>query len=123
MSVEIAPCPVLVYIPDERGLYLASEVLRCGGFDVRSVASGLDLAFALGDLGICVVVTVTSMIGEVRALANVPVINIQAFVLPNHEKSGEDPPALFDRQAFLERVRSSGRFQPAGSRYSASVVD
>ncbi|MBB3464355.1 hypothetical protein FHT92_004998 [Rhizobium sp. BK377] len=59
MSGEIAYCPVLVYIADDRGRYLASEVRRCGGFNIRSVASRPDLPYALDDLGGCVVVTVT----------------------------------------------------------------
>ena len=96
---------VLVYIPGQRGSYLASEVLRSGGFDVSNAASRTELELALQLHPCRVVVTVTSAIGEVRTLSNLPVVNIQAFVLPNHDPASPDQSSLFDREAFLERVR------------------
>ena len=123
MSDERAFRPVLVYIQDQRGLYLASEVLRSGGFDVKSVGNITELELALEFLTCCVVVTVTSKIGEVRSLANIPVVNIQAFVLPNHDASAGGQPVLFDRQAFLERVRNNNNFPSGASRYGAPSVN
>ena len=123
MSDERAFRPVLVYIQDQRGLYLASEVLRSGGFDVKSVGNITELELALEFLTCCVVVTVTSKIGEVRSLANIPVVNIQAFVLPNHDASAGEQSALFDRQAFLERVRDNNKYPSGASRYGAPFVN
>ncbi|MBX5144862.1 hypothetical protein [Rhizobium lentis] len=92
--------PVLVYIPDQRGSYLAGEVLRSRGFDVRSANTLSELKLAL-ELFLCkVIVTITSKIGEVRTLSNLPVVNIQAFVLPKVDA------ALFDRAVFLDRVQT-----------------
>ena len=96
---------VLVYIPGQRGSYFASEVLRSGGFDVSNVSNRTELELALERLPCKIVVTVTSAIGEVRTLCNLPVVNIQAFVLPNHAPATADQSALFDREAFLKRVR------------------
>jgi hypothetical protein len=96
---------VLVYMPGQRGSYLASEVLRSAGFEVSNAASRTELELALQFLPHGVIVTVTSAIGEVRTLSNLPVVNIQAFVLPNHDPANPDQSTLFDREAFLERVR------------------
>jgi hypothetical protein len=96
---------VLVYMPGQRGSYLASEVLRSAGFEVSNAASRTELELALQFLPHGVIVTVTSEIGEVRTLSNLPVVNIQAFVLPNHDPANPDQSTLFDREAFLERVR------------------
>lgn len=98
--------PVLVYIPDQRGSHLAGEVLRTTGFDVRSVGTMPELKLALELLLCKVIVTITSKIGEVRTLSSLPVVNIQAFVLPNIDAASSEQAALFDRAAFLERVRT-----------------
>lgn len=109
---------VLVYIPGQRGSYLASEVLRSGGFDVSNAASRTELEHALKLVPCGVVVTVTSAIGEVRTLSNLPVVNIQAFVLPNHDPATSDQSALFDRAAFLDRVRRNLGSADAAPRWS-----
>ncbi|ARO28608.1 hypothetical protein NXC14_CH00605 [Rhizobium sp. NXC14] len=98
--------PVLVYIPDQRGSHLAGEVLRSAGFDVRSAGTPPELKHALEGLLCKVIVTITSKIGDVRILSNLPVVNIQAFVLPNIDAASSAQPVLFDRAAFLERVQT-----------------
>ncbi|TLX08853.1 hypothetical protein FFR93_27525 [Rhizobium sp. MHM7A] len=98
--------PVLVYIPDQRGLHLAGEVLRSRGFDVRSASTIPELQLVLELLLCKVIVTITSKIREVRFFSNLPVVNIQAFVLPNIDAASSEQPVLFDRTAFLERVRT-----------------
>ncbi len=112
---------VLVYMPGQRGSYLASEVLRSAGFEVSNAASRTELELALQFLPHGVIVTVTSAIGEVRTLSNLPVVNIQAFVLPNHDPANPDQSTLFDREAFLERVRRNlGSTDAAFPRSSAT---
>lgn len=65
-----------------------------------------ELKLALELLLCKVIVTITSKIGEVRTLSNLPVVNIQAFVLPKIDAASSEQAALFDRAAFLERVRT-----------------
>ncbi|MBY5359287.1 hypothetical protein HFO97_04680 [Rhizobium leguminosarum] len=105
MTGESPSPPVLVYIPNQRGSRLASEVLRSSGFAVRRAETIPELELALELLFYKVIVTTTSKIGEVRDLSNLPIVNIQAFVLPNMDASTAEQPSFFDRTAFLKRVQ------------------
>ena len=109
MTGESPSPPVLVYIPDQRASYLASEALRSGGFDSMRVGSISELELALEVMLCKVIVTITSKIGEVRELCDLPVVNIQVFVLPNIEPLTSEQSFFFDRNAFLERLRYSVR--------------
>lgn len=104
MAIERLLPRVIIYIPDERGSLLAADVLSTAGFDVIRInsKSELELHVPFGK----VVVTVTWKIIEVRELCALPVVNIQAFVLPADIWSQPSLPGKFDRHAFLERVRA-----------------
>lgn len=43
-------------------------------------------------------------------LFNLPIVNIQAYVGPEHHPDGEGRAATFDRPAFLELVRFSAKW-------------
>ena len=110
--------PVLVYISDQRGLDLAAEILRAGGFEANRARNLSELELALERLECAVIVTVTAKIGEVRALCNLPIVNIQAFVLPNVERAENQPQSIFDRGGFLDRVRLNHRDRPVTMRHT-----
>jgi hypothetical protein len=110
--------PVLVYISDQRGLDLAAEILRTGGFEANRARNLSELELALERLECAVIVTVTAKIGEVRALCNLPIVNIQAFVLPNVERAENQPQSIFDRGGFLDRVRLNHRDRPVTMRHT-----
>lgn len=121
MSAESPDHPVVVYIEDQRGTYLTGEILRSAGFDVRSAETIAELEQALECLAWGVVVTVTAKIAEVRSLSNIPIVNIQAFVLPDQDASR--PSSLFDKQAFLARVRNNSKPVPGTSRGGARFAN
>ncbi|RAX37915.1 hypothetical protein [Rhizobium tropici] len=117
-----SPLPrVLVYMPDQRGLQLACEALRIAHFDVTSAKDISDLERAL-QLSECdVIVTITAKIGEVRDICRLPIVNIQAFVLPNIDAE-QPPPTFFDRSAFLDRVRRLHQDSPTSRQVASPVI-
>ncbi len=110
MTIERLFHPVIIYIPEERASLLAADVLTKEGFDVVRTSSKIDLELHV-PFG-KVVVTVTWKIVEVREVCSLPVVNIQAFVLPADIWSQPSLPGKFDRQAFLERVRTGLESEP-----------
>lgn len=97
--------PVLVCIPNQRGLVLVNEILTREGFAVTVTGDLNEFAGAEGPGRYNVIVTTAPMIDGIRRLSKLPIVNIQAFVGPRHSTDGEGQSATFDRSAFLERVR------------------
>jgi hypothetical protein len=111
---------LLVCLPDERPLAFLNDVLTTAGFCVTSTSNLVQVEEALRLGGYCAVVTVASMKGPIRALSDLPLINMRPFsrgwMKPGSQARGEnfEAAALLRRLRFITESRASGsdRYTP-----------
>ena len=97
---------LLVYFPIQRGATLIREILGPEGLEVTGARNPIELEAALRSGGYRAVITFAPLIGQVRSLSDLPIINVQAFILAQENASANGQSTVFDRPAFLARVRS-----------------
>lgn len=94
---------VLIYLDNPQVASRIGSVLSARGLSVAAVSSsGMHGGFELN--GCQVVVTLTAMIGQVRALLKLPVVNLEAFIFERPDHLSEGASKQFDGPAFLKRV-------------------
>ncbi|MFB9948937.1 hypothetical protein ACFFP0_08765 [Rhizobium puerariae] len=97
--------PVLVCLASPRGLVLVDEILTREGFAVTAANTLSEFGDAMRQSGFRVIVTVSEAIEAIRRMSRLPLVNIRTFV---HERADKDTGrriCLFDRAAFVGRVR------------------
>lgn len=101
---------VLICLPGEQeALAFLNDVLTSSGFSVTSTASLPEFEDAIQTGGHCAVITVAAMTGPIRAISDLPLVDIHPFSR-GWQRSGTRPRhELFDREAFLKSVRFIAR--------------
>lgn len=90
-----------------------SSIIRAGGHDVTCVSDPGSLREALRREAYAAIVTETPLVGMARAHANLPAINMDAFIygLSDPMRETGAARARFDAEAFLGRLRYVERHQ------------
>ncbi|MBW9080742.1 hypothetical protein JNB84_22530 [Rhizobium pusense] len=102
---SVARLPVLVCLSNPRAIVLVNEMLTREGFSVTSVRNLPQFEDASRAGGYSVIVTTDEVIDMIRRITLLPVVNIRSFIhVWSVEGTGKSS-SLFDRAAFISRVR------------------
>lgn len=109
---------ILICLPDEQALVILNDVLTGAGFAVTSTSTLPEFEDACRLGGHCAVVTVAAMMGPIRAISDLPLLDIHPFSRRWNPLGLRPQPELFERETFLRRIRDVVRQlcrQPAGA--------
>lgn len=95
--------PVLIFLESEDAAdRIRSALVRYGLNAVVATADKSPQRRDTVDWGL--VVTYTAMIGHVRSLLDVPVVNFETFFFDESDPAGSPPRKQFDGGAFIRRI-------------------
>ncbi|MCX8997496.1 hypothetical protein NOF55_10280 [Rhizobiaceae bacterium BDR2-2] len=94
---------VLVCLENPQAAVRIQSVLSQYGFATTAISPAAmpDEGELAGSL---LVVTYTAMIGRMRAMLDLPLVNVEAFIFETPNAASPQPKRLFDGAAFVKRI-------------------